>query len=473
MNAEALAFLTENHPEGRERPAWQRVLEPEKARAALSMARTVASRLRERSQIEAAVAAAEKQTAYPLGVRWLPHGVAQGYAGLSILWGYLDACFKDEGWDRVGHHHLEWAARGAEQRDFLPASLFSGLSGLAFATWYLSRGGTRYRRMLAAVEEALFPETDNIAEELAQSKQGVPLSHFDVISGLAGAGAYLLCRREQPGAAAALKRVLVSLVEMSAEEDGLPRWHTPARLMFDDLMLEQYPDGNLNCGLAHGIPGPLALLALAHSAGVKLNGLAEAIDRLAAWLVQHQLRDEWGTTWPIAVPLVQSGDGEGKLVETFDDDADSEWSLGASRTAWCYGSPGVARSLWLAGQAINRPAYSTLAVEAMEAIYQKPVAERQIDSPTFCHGVAGLLQITLRFAHDTGLTLFRDAALDLSDQLLSLYEPETLLGFRSVEHFGRRVDQPGLLDGAPGTALVLLAAATDVEPVWDRLFLLS
>jgi hypothetical protein len=30
-----------------------------------------------------------------------------------------------------------------------------------------------------------------------------------------------------------------------------------------------------------------------------------------------------------------------------------------------------------------------------------------------------------------------------------------------------------LLDGAPGVALVLLAAATPVEPTWDRLFLLS
>jgi lantibiotic biosynthesis protein len=29
------------------------------------------------------------------------------------------------------------------------------------------------------------------------------------------------------------------------------------------------------------------------------------------------------------------------------------------------------------------------------------------------------------------------------------------------------------LDGAPGVVLVLLAAATDVEPSWDRLFLLS
>jgi class I lanthipeptide synthase len=29
------------------------------------------------------------------------------------------------------------------------------------------------------------------------------------------------------------------------------------------------------------------------------------------------------------------------------------------------------------------------------------------------------------------------------------------------------------LDGASGVAMVLLAAATDVEPAWDRLFLIA
>jgi hypothetical protein len=48
-----------------------------------------------------------------------------------------------------------------------------------------------------------------------------------------------------------------------------------------------------------------------------------------------------------------------------------------------------------------------------------------------------------------------------------------VLGFRSLEPAGNAVDQAGLLDGAPGVALVLLAAATDAEPTWDRLFLLA
>ncbi|MEV6414299.1 lanthionine synthetase LanC family protein [Kribbella sp. NPDC051718] len=47
----------------------------------------------------------------------------------------------------------------------------------------------------------------------------------------------------------------------------------------------------------------------------------------------------------------------------------------------------------------------------MAAVYRRPWSARQIgDSPGLCHGVAGLLQITLRFADDTGEPVFTEAA---------------------------------------------------------------
>jgi hypothetical protein len=274
----------------------------------------------------------------------------------------------------------------------------------------------------------------------------------------------------------ALRAILTGLVNLTEDDSGIPRWHTPARFLSDEVMRSQYPYGQLNCGLAHGIPGPLSVLSLAYRSGVVVDGMACAIDRLADWLGRNRLDNGWGVNWPIAVPLEspdaadtsasvgQGGHGRG---------AASDPRRGPSRTALCYGSPGIARALWLAGEALDRSGYRELAVAALEAVQQRPVVEHRIDSPTFCHGVAGLLQITLRFSHDTGLPVFAEMASDLSEQLLSLYEPESLLGYRDLEPGGTGVDQAGLLSGAPGVAMVLLAAATGVEPVWDRLFLLS
>jgi hypothetical protein len=124
--------------------------------------------------------------------------------------------------------------------------------------------------------------------------------------------------------------------------------------------------------------------------------------------------------------------------------------------------------------ALDTAAFRELSIAAMEAVYRKPIAERHIAAPTFCHGMAGLLQITLRFAHDTGLAVFHEAGRALVEQLIAQYEPDSLLGFRDIEQPGdTRAEQPGLLMGATGTALVLLAAATAHEPTWDRLFLLA
>ena len=229
-------------------------------------------------------------------------------------------------------------------------------------------------------------------------------------------------------------------------------------------MARMHPGGVLNCGMSHGIPGPLACLSLAKRHGVDSAGMAESIGRMADWLIRHRVDDEWGINWPTVVPSVRAKS-----------DAPGGPAGGGrpSRTAWCYGSPGVARSLWLAGKALDRPGYGALAVEAMLAVLNKPVRNRGIPSPTYCHGVAGLLSVVLRFAVETGHPLFRRGANELIAQLVDAYEPGSVLGYRSIEADGRRVDNPGLLDGAPGVVLALMAATSEAEPAWDRVFLLS
>jgi hypothetical protein len=434
------------------------VLSGERRAAALIIAQAVAARASDPESIAQATAAASRQTRFPESLQREPYGVASGDAGLAVMCSYLDACMPRKGWDTVAHGFVTAAAQSAEGKPPLRPSLFSGLSGLAFAVESLSRDGTRYKNLLTTLDDGLAPAARALGATVGARDQRVAINDFDVISGASGVGAYLL--RRDPHAA--LPEILAGLVSLAEMDEGAPRWATPPEQLEDELTARAYPSGNLNCGLAHGIPGPLALLALARRAGWDVPGQRDAIRRLADWLVLHRADDEWGVNWPSAVPLSPSGEPVRDLS-----------ALVPGRAAWCYGAPGVARALWLAGDALDDEELCDLAVEAIVAVLRRPVARRHIDSPTFCHGVAGLLQIVLRFANDTGLAVLADGANQLVDQLLAAYEPERPLGYASLEPGPNPVDRSGLLDGAAGVALVLLAAATDTEPRWDRLFLLS
>jgi thiopeptide-type bacteriocin biosynthesis protein len=401
---------------------------------------------------------------------WLPYSVAQGYAGIAIFWGYMDACFPDEKWDVTGREALELAARDAEGRLSVTIGSFSGLSGLGLAAWNLSRGGVRYRRLLTTVDDVIVPQALQLAADVRANRDGVNVGDFDAISGLSGIRSYLLLRRNEANVATALAAVIDALVELVSARDVLPRWHTPARLLWDEDLVQTYPNGNLNCGLAHGLPGVLAFLSAALAADSEAPELKAAVAHAAGWLGTHRCDDQWGVNWPTAVSIIEVDSPSGSSLQA---GSGSEAPEEPSRSAWCYGSPGIARSLWLAGEALNDDHFRELAMDAMEAVFRRPAASRRIDSPTFCHGKAGLLQIALRFANDTGREKFVTESQNLVREILLAYQPGSLLGFRNIETTDREIDQPGLLDGAPGVALVLLAAISSVAPDWDRLFLLS
>jgi len=388
----------------------------------------------------------------PVAIGTSDHDVIETAVGIALLHGQLDRHRPDQGWDRAAHAQLAHAAAAAESSGTGPPGLFGGTGGLAFAAWSLSRGGERYRRLIAELDRNVITGLTARAELLSESPVGPPSYLIDVINGLAGSGGYLLRRRETE----VLRPVLAALVAVSGAEDGLPHWHIPQRSLIAGAALPgRYPDGYLDCGLAHGVAGPMVLLALALRAGIEVAGQRDAVERMARWLVAQRVDDAWGVNWPSAVEL-----GGDRAEPT--------------HAAWCYGSPGVARALWLAGAALEDGALQELAVSAMKAVHTRPPEARRVDrSPGLCHGIAGLLEITLRFAHDTGDPAFTEAAAPLTEQLLAMYEPNRPFGYYALDDKGAKVDQSGLLDGAAGVALALLTAGTGVEPGWDGMLLLS
>ena len=399
-----------------------------------------------------------EQTSFPHALHWDPTSIAQGDLGQALLCAELGRIDSDGDWSARSR---DWAAGtlGLLRRGHRPGmGTVSGSSGVAFAARRLANPDLD--QLLPALDAVIAHDALTTAAAI-RGRHGFSVGAFDQISGLSGV---LLCAlaNEHQAAAPVVPFVVRALVALALEPGDPPSWYTPPEFLYDDDQRAYYPFGNLNLGLAHGIPGPLAALSLALRAGQGDDRVVEAVHTLADWLAAHVTLGPEGPGWETVVTLGRGASGLSELPVH-----------GVGRDAWCYGTPGAARALYLAGVELDRSDLRNLAIESMAAVYRRAPAERGIDSPTFCHGVAGLLQITLRFHHDTQLPMFADAASALTRQILHAVEPERPMGIANLEPGDNKVDQPGILDGAAGVSLVLLAASSDREPTWDRMFALS
>lgn len=423
-------------------------------------ARAVATQIADRAvhpdTLAEAIAATERQSRYADLLPWRPAGLAQGHAGIALLCSELDRRRPGQGWDRAGHRHLSIAVASAGPYD---VTLFSGLAGVGFAAVQLAAGRPRYHRLLKGVDSTLAPRVRQAADRLAGAP-GCAATEIDLVSGLTGWGVYLLTRRSAGGGDDEAITLVLSTLATLLADTGDPRgWHTPAVLATGTLR-EAYPGGHYNCGLAHGVPGPLALLSLGMLSGLSVPLGRKAIEVTAAWLAEHVTGTPEEPDWPDAVPL----DPTDQVATTHS----------PGRAAWCYGALGVARSLWLAGVAVGEDQWQRLAVRTVRGVAARPRSTWSLSTPTFCHGSAGQLQVLQRFAADLDDPLLYATAETVAAELVDAFDPTSVLGVRGIEPEGVLVDHPGLLDGAPGIALALLGIAPDeTEPAWDRMFLLS
>jgi lantibiotic biosynthesis protein len=443
------------------RNGWRPVLRGGEAEQARAVALEVASRLVDPARLDVALeraGAALRRAGLP-STGWSGPGLSGASSSIALVCAQLDRLQPGEGWDRLGHTRLTAAAEAAE-RDDAPLGLYQGIAGMGYSAERLADRRARYGALLRSVDELLMGVAGPRRDRLTRAR-GFPVSEWDLISGITGLGVYLLTRRAVPQARAALDQILPALVDLGGRAGAEPRWATPPEYVFEE-MRESAPEGNVNCGVAHGVPGPLALMSLAVLNGVEVDGQIDAMRRMAAWLAGRARPGRFGPEWPAAVRLGTGGEAGPPP---------------AARPGWCYGNAGVARALWLAGRALEDAELRALALRALRQALARQEAERPLDSPTFCHGVAGLTQVTLRVAVDNGDEELSRHARDLCLDLVERFDADAPLGYRDVTaaRGGRRlqVDNPTLLSGAAGTALVLLAAATDGDPGWDRAMLLS
>ncbi len=291
-------------PDQSARISWQPLLDKRLGMRAREAACFVAQRMRDPAYVNEIAEIANHESLFPS--HRSPSDLASGDAGLALMYSYLDACIPDQGFDGMTQQYLRIAAEGTRQSTLAFPSFFGGTAGLAFTLVQASQGGRRYQHTLTRVHQGLCEQILTHPWRQPESAAGVASGDFDLIMGAAGVLAYLVSLEQADSTIqAAIAHLLAYLLWLceAGQPLGQERWYISPDLLPTDMHRRHFPRGYFDCGLAHGIPGPLAALALTWLAGYRYPGLREAIASLADWIVEHRIEQEWGSDWPASVPL--------------------------------------------------------------------------------------------------------------------------------------------------------------------------
>ncbi|QID39552.1 lanthionine synthetase C family protein [Streptomyces albus] len=452
-------------------------------RAAAEAVTELAARLRDPDAVVAATVA-QGSHAEAGGTRsplWEAGSLNRGHPALALLYAELGASVTGTGpgaghdpepHRRTAHRYLELTAAATARQPVHGA--FAGVGALASAV-RVAAGEGGYTSLLRRTDARMAAYAHRLAALHSATRQaGEPTypAVVDVLSGLSGVARYLLHRRdagpaeEREDKRTALRTAVASLVSLHAplrvRGVQVPGWWYGATSR--TRVAEEFADGQVNFGLAHGIPGPLGLLSLAWEEEVRVPGQAEAITAMAEWLLAWREHDEAGPYWTPYLPLRYYADRDGHGTPL------------PARPSWCYGAAGIARALGMAGRALDRPAWTRAGLDAVRAMLRRPAGTWGIQDHALCHGWSGMLHLLTLFELDHPEAGFGPAADEMAARLLGGFTPAAPFGYRYHQPAARlHLDMPGFLDGAAGIALALHSYAAGRAPAsgWDTLLLLN
>ncbi|MCY9136859.1 lanthionine synthetase C family protein [Bacillus atrophaeus] len=384
--------------------------------------------------------------------------VASGISSACILFAELDYTFPNEDWDKIGHEYLVFIKEKIENViTNYSLSCLGGLGGIGFSILALSQNQKRYQKFLSEFNSFYFNLLKKHINEIKNSRKNDPFL-YETIYGLAGIGRYLLFFKDVKDANDLLREILKLIVELTNKlffktEDKPKKVYSIAgeRNIFD-------------CGLAHGISGPLSLLSICCKNKVCVEGQLDAVKKISNWLINTKMAGLNGLSFPNSI---------------FINEENKDISLNTNtRDAWCYGSPGICRTLVLAEEATGDTRYSNCAVSVFKDVMKRNFELQKNFSPTFCHGISGLLTITILLNKSLNMSELKSYILFLGEELLEFYNTDNIFGFQNIERDAYKTvvvsNELGVLTGITGILLALLAFRNQKTYThWESILLLN
>jgi lantibiotic modifying enzyme len=345
-------------------------------------------------------------------------------------------CTTDIRFAEAALRYLKVVAEATRENPLQTPGLYSGSTGYILVLDDICTWEPRVRDLWKTMSESHRWQVEQIVRHAIPPELGA--WSYDLIDGPSGVLLSLIScdgqnRREESRLKVALVERLALLLD--SQLDGMPRARIDPScyLPMQDHLRLSFPNGYVDLGLAHGIPGVLAALSAASQAGHDSASLRSALRNGNDWVWSQAFKDNYGENWASGVDVTDP-----KKIQK------------AARSAWCYGAPGVALALIQTALALDDCDSLDRARLALAASETRSKSQFGAASATLCHGVAGIVALSVS-----------DGAADddTINDLLRLFDSENPIGYFDLNDKHEQVDDPGYLTGASGVALTLLQAS--------------
>lgn len=226
---------------------------------------------------------------------------------------------------------------------------------------------------------------------------------------------------------------------------------------------KMYPNGAINYSLSHGLAGPLLTLTKIEQQNLGSYKAKKAIRKLLDIYNSNITIFEDKIWWP-----TRKASNISTCYSKF------------PRASWCYGSPGIVNALYNGANLLKDNKTRKNAEKGLLTLTKMNFESLDLDSPTVCHGLSGLLLCIENMnqkMHNTNLECFEEK---ITSEILKFADYNYKFIFRNYDYptpfklDSKKIFQHdiGLLTGSTGVILTLINKKYKNNDAWLKMLAL-
>jgi len=363
-------------------------------------------------------------------------GIANGSAGICLYLHNVHIYLNDDCVSNILDEYISILYKGLQANNN-NLSFFTGLSGSGFCLDCIGADDENHEDTNEDID-------DLILEQLDKGWNG----DYELSVGLIGLGVYALNRIQNPTSLKILGLIVNIINDTKVKVDLGYVWSTNKGSAFRNAN----PTSEFNLGLAHGVPGVVAFLALLHLKTGDMFPCRILLEKACEGIIAQRQSGPFNSEFPYEYNAPSS-----------------------SRLAWCYGDLSIAIVLLNAGISLKNELIKSFALEIAHKCCERNRQTYGDYDLGFCHGISGLLHQFNILYQVTGTAIFKEKADSLLSEIVQAYEKEGNQ-LSALNMFDKVADnykeEPGVLAGYAGIGLILLSTISNTLPRWSEGFLL-